>query len=493
LKCIGSQHTVPGRKGAGNDSLNQHYGLHLSGGLLRRLLTTLAAVAVSTPIVARSAQLDRIALQADRRGAVLTLSLSAPVAQHVFRLQNPERLVIDLPGTRRHASLPQPPEDAVVAALRSGVRDGHTLRLVVELRSPMQPQLQSQARAHGYQLRIALAAAADDAIETSPGAAPPAPETSPAATGIAATAALTAAATAPTASATAATTTASAAPLPATVSAPAPAPAPKPVRSVRAAHAPQGEHSIIIAVDAGHGGDDPGATGESGTHEKVVTLAIARALAARIDREPGMHAVLTRAGDYFVELRDRMDRAQAAHANLFVSIHADAVRDRGVSGASVYILSERGASSEAARTLAEQQNAADLKGGMSLANMRPDVRSVVLDVQQNANIGQSVEAADRVLGALDRVGAVRKREVQQAAFVVLKSPYMPSLLVETAYISNAGEERKLCEPAEQQRLADAIFSGIDSYFRKFPPDGSQYARSHGEGTDSGVELARSGF
>jgi N-acetylmuramoyl-L-alanine amidase len=265
------------------------------------------------------------------------------------------------------------------------------------------------------------------------------------------------------------------------------------VRSVRAAHAPQGDHNIIIAIDAGHGGDDPGATGESGTHEKVVTLAIARALAARIDREPGMHAVLTRDGDYFVELRDRMDRAHAAHANMFVSIHADAVRDRGVSGASVYILSERGATSEAARKLAEHENAADLKGGVSLADMRPDVRSVVLDVVQNTNIGQSVEVADRVLGALDHVGAVRKREVQQAAFVVLKSPDIPSLLVETAYISNASEERKLRAPPEQQRLADAIFSGIDSYFRKFPPDGSQYARTHGEGTDNGAELARSGF
>jgi N-acetylmuramoyl-L-alanine amidase len=451
------------------------------------LLVAMAAVAVNAPNLARSAQLDRIALRADRLGAVLTLSLSAPVVQHVFRLQNPERLVIDLPATRRRASLPQPPEGAVVAAVRSGVRAGHALRLVVELRSPLQPQLQSQARPHGYQLRIALAGAPDGPTQASSGADPRAAETTPTVTAIAATAALTAEATAPNASSAAATTAASPAPVP------APAPASKPAPSVRAAHAPQGEHNIIVAVDAGHGGDDPGATGEFGTHEKVVTLAIARALAARIDREPGMHAVLTRNGDYFVELRDRMDRAQAAHANLFVSIHADAVRDRGVAGASVYILSERGASSEAARTLAEQQNAADLKGGLSLANMRPDVRSVLLDVQQNANIGQSVEAADRVLGALDRVGAVRKREVQQAAFVVLKSPYMPSLLVETAYISNAGEERKLCAPAEQQRLAEAIFSGIDSYFRKFPPDGSQYARTHGEDTDNGVVLARSGF
>jgi N-acetylmuramoyl-L-alanine amidase len=264
---------------------------------------------------------------------------------------------------------------------------------------------------------------------------------------------------------------------------------------VRAAHAPQGGgHSIVVAVDAGHGGDDPGATGASGTHEKVVTLAIARALAARIDREPGMRAVLTRDGDYFVELRERIRRASAAHADMFVSIHADAVLDRGVSGASVYILSDRGASSVAARNLAEHENAADLKGGRSFAGVRPDVQAVVLDVQlQNANIGQSVEAADRVLGALDRVGAVRKREVQQAAFVVLKSPDMPSLLVETAYISNAGEESKLRAPAEQQRLVEAIFSGIDSYFRKFPPDGSQYARAHGDGADDGIELARSGF
>jgi N-acetylmuramoyl-L-alanine amidase len=439
--------------------LNQDYGLQFNARAIGVLLAAVACVAVGAPSRVQSAQLDRIALQADRQGAVLTLSLSAPVAQHVFRLQHPERLVIDLPATQRRAKLPQPPQDSVVTSLRSGMHDGRALRLVVELRSPLQPQLQPMTRANGYQLRIALTASVPAA---------------PAAGGT------------PAASDAPAMTTAAAAPA-------TPAAAPRMVRSVRAAHAPQGDHNIIIAIDAGHGGDDPGATGESGTHEKVVTLAIARALAARIDREPGMHAVLTRDGDYFVELRDRMDRAHAAHANMFVSIHADAVRDRGVSGASVYILSERGATSEAARKLAEHENAADLKGGVSLADMRPDVRSVVLDVVQNTNIGQSVEVADRVLGALDHVGAVRKREVQQAAFVVLKSPDIPSLLVETAYISNASEERKLRAPPEQQRLADAIFSGIDSYFRKFPPDGSRYARTHGEGTDNGAELARSGF
>jgi N-acetylmuramoyl-L-alanine amidase len=429
-------------------------------------LLSMAIMALGIPGRALSTELKQIDLVADAQGgSVLTLTLSAPVAQHVFRLQKPDRLVIDLPNTRRQVKLPLPPERGIVAGLRSGVSDTHVLRLVVELRAPMQPQVQPVAGAGGYRLRIAMAAAAPAAagesvntpsMDAPPVAAPTAPG-------------------APTAS-TAATVTAKATP-----------------RGVRAPHAPQGEHDIIVAVDAGHGGDDPGATGASGTHEKVVTLAIARALAARIDREPGMHAVLTRDGDYFVDLRNRMNRAQAANANMFVSIHADAVRDRTVSGASVYILSDRGASSEAARQLAEHENAADLKGGLALADVRPDVRSVVLDVQQNANMGQSVEVADRVLGALDRVGAVRKREVQQAAFVVLKSPSMPSLLVETAYISNPDEERKLRTPAEQQRLAEAIFSGIDSYFRKFPPEGSQFARAPGVAADNDAELARTGF
>jgi N-acetylmuramoyl-L-alanine amidase len=467
--------------------LHHYFGLQLRRGTFGTLVAPLAlglalglaaALGVAADAVAApgnaanppGARLESIAVQADRQGALLTLSLSAPVAQHVFRLHDPERLVIDLPATRRRTSLPQLPPDSMVTALRSGVPDGHTLRLVLELRpqqSRMQPQVQPQTRGHGYQLRIALAGAAGGERHS------PRSEST-----------ATAAATPPTAPSAPAADAALA--MPSTT-------LPSTTRAVHAAHAPHGEHNIVIAVDAGHGGDDPGATGLYGTHEKVVTLAIARALAARINREPGMRAVLTRDGDYFVQLNDRMKRAHAANADMFVSIHADAVLDRGVSGASVYILSERGASSEAAKTLAEHENAADLKGGISLSQQRPDVRSVVLDLAQNVNIGQSVEAADRVLDALDHVGAVRKREVQQAAFVVLKSPDIPSLLVETAYISNTAEERKLRAPADQQRLAEAIFSGIDSYFRKFPPDGSQYARNHDAADGNAPELARSGL
>jgi N-acetylmuramoyl-L-alanine amidase len=258
-----------------------------------------------------------------------------------------------------------------------------------------------------------------------------------------------------------------------------------PLRVVRPAHEPQAARDVVIAVDAGHGGVDPGATGPDGTHEKNVTLAIALALAARIDAAPGMHAVLTRSGDYFVPLRDRMERARAAHADLFVSIHADSVGDQAISGSSVYILSERGASSEAARRLADQENAADLKGGISLSAQAPQLRSILIDLSQHESMGQSGEAAQDVLGALDRVGAVRKREVQQAAFVVLKSPDVPSMLIETAYISNPADERRLRDPVGQRRLAEAIFGGIAAYLRHYPPQGSLFAGAHDAGVSAG--------
>jgi N-acetylmuramoyl-L-alanine amidase len=223
---------------------------------------------------------------------------------------------------------------------------------------------------------------------------------------------------------------------------------------------------------------DPGATGPDGVHEKDVTLAIARDLAERINHTPGMHAFLTRHGDYFVTLRDRTRLAHAGHADLFVSIHADSAPDRHVTGASVYTLSERGASSEAARRLADEQNAADLKGGISLSSQPRPLRPVLLDLSQNAIMGQSGEAAQDVLAALDNVGQIRKHEVQHAAFVVLKSPDVPSMLVETAYISNRSDERRLARPAEQRRLAEAILHGIERYFRDFPPEGSLFARAH---------------
>jgi len=247
--------------------------------------------------------------------------------------------------------------------------------------------------------------------------------------------------------------------------------------AVRAMHAPADEgRDIVVAIDAGHGGQDPGASGRSGTREKDVVLAIARALKQRIDAEPGMKAVLTRSEDRFIPLRERIHIARNARADIFVSIHADSIARREVSGSSVYVLSDKGATSEAARWLAEQENAVDLKGGVSLGDKNDQLASVLMDVSQTASIGASMVAAERVLGQLDRVGTIRKTQVQQAAFVVLKSPDIPSMLVETAYISNPAEEQKLRTQSHQQAIAEAVFNGVREYFRSSPPDGSLYAR-----------------
>jgi N-acetylmuramoyl-L-alanine amidase len=229
-------------------------------------------------------------------------------------------------------------------------------------------------------------------------------------------------------------------------------------------------------VDAGHGGQDPGAIGRNGTMEKTVVLAIARALAARINAEPGMRAYLVRDADYFVVLRDRMVRARNAKADIFVSVHADAIRDRSISGASVYVLNERGASSEAARWLAERENAADLMGGVRLDDKDQSLASVLLDLSQTANISASMTAAERVLLSLDRSVEVRKPKVQQAPLIVLKSPDIPSMLVETAYISNPREEARLKSVNHQKKLAEAIFKGIHAYFETNPPPGTRFAQ-----------------
>ncbi len=248
---------------------------------------------------------------------------------------------------------------------------------------------------------------------------------------------------------------------------------------VKVEHARPRARDLVIAVDAGHGGEDPGAIGLHGTREKDVVLAIAKALAREIDAEPGMHAVLTRDGDYFVPLRDRMRRARARQADLFVSIHADSVRDRNVDGSSVYILSQRGATNEAARWLAERENASDLIGGVSLEDKSDVLASVLLDLSQSASLSASHEAAEQVLKALNHVGEVRKPAVQQAGFVVLKSPDIPSMLVETAYISNPAEESRLRQPARQARLAGAIREGLHRYFYADPPPGTRIAQLAG--------------
>jgi N-acetylmuramoyl-L-alanine amidase len=223
---------------------------------------------------------------------------------------------------------------------------------------------------------------------------------------------------------------------------------------------------IVVAVDAGHGGDDPGAHGQNGTEEKKVTLAIAKKLADLINKQPGMKAVLVRKGDYFVDLRKRMQIARAAKADLFISIHADAFQNSTVKGASVFTLSNKGATSEAARWLANSENASDLVGGVSLNDKEDVLASVLLDLSQTATQDASVKVARKVLKNFEDIGELHYASVQKAGFLVLKSPDVPSILVETAFISNPSEELKLVNTAHQLKIAGAIFNGVRSYFSK---------------------------
>ena len=232
---------------------------------------------------------------------------------------------------------------------------------------------------------------------------------------------------------------------------------------------------VVVAVDPGHGGEDPGARGPSGIYEKALVLQIARRLADKINAERGMRAVLTREGDYFLPLRGRIELARRDRADLFVSIHADSFRDARVRGSSVYVLSQRGASSEHARWLAEQENASDLIGGVSLDDKDDMLKSVLLDLSQTASLEASIDVAERVLHGLKGIGRLHKTRVESAAFAVLKSPDIPSILVETAYISNPDEERKLRSAAQQDRIASAILSGLRGYFEKNAPEGTLLA------------------
>jgi N-acetylmuramoyl-L-alanine amidase len=225
-----------------------------------------------------------------------------------------------------------------------------------------------------------------------------------------------------------------------------------------------------VVVDAGHGGHDPGARGRSGLREKDVTLAISRRLVDRLNAEPGMRGVLTRSDDRFLGLRERMERARSANADLFVSIHADAAQNRSARGSTVYVLSEKAATDEASRRLAARENAA-LIGGVELGNKDPVLASVLMDLSQNASISSSIAVGDAVLGRMRRLGRLHRTSVQQAPFMVLKSPDVPSILVETAYISNPTDEQNLRSARHQDALAGAVLDGVRTYFVSNPPVG----------------------
>ncbi|GFZ98132.1 N-acetylmuramoyl-L-alanine amidase [Dyella caseinilytica] len=255
------------------------------------------------------------------------------------------------------------------------------------------------------------------------------------------------------------------------------------------------QRQVIVAVDAGHGGKDQGAHGPDGLLEKDVTLAVARALAAQINRQPGMKAILTRDGDYFIPLQRRYEIARQNQADLFVAIHADSYPGSDARGSSVWVLSSRGKSSVAAQMLADRENSSDLIGGVSLASENDSLASVLLDMQQGWAVQASETVAQNVLNALSALGPTHRGYVEHANFVVLRSPDVPSILVETAFISNPVEERKLGDPGHQQQLASAIMDGVKGYFTSNPPPGTWFAmeaaRSKGVNL-GGSEVASAG-
>ncbi|MET0988365.1 MAG: N-acetylmuramoyl-L-alanine amidase [Steroidobacteraceae bacterium] len=397
-----------------------------------RVWAVLFLLALSSVNVATAAVVVRdVRIWAGAEGTRLVFDLSGAPDYRVETLSDPARVVIDLDDAS-FPPKPLPARQGFFEQLRASQQPGKKLRLVVELNAAVQARafLVTPDASRGHRLVLDLkppatpsgAVAAEVVKSTNPGEP----------------------------------------------SGPVPA-------STRSVVTTDKGRDVIVAIDAGHGGVDPGAIGQRGVREKDVTLAIARRLQERIDNVPGMRAVLTRNSDLFLPLRDRIRRARVQQADMFVSVHADAHRDRTIAGSSVYVLSARGASDEAARWLAERENAADLVGGVSLDDKDGVLASVLLDLSQGASMSASIEAAGQVLRELDRVGNVRRPAVQHAGFVVLKSPDIPSMLVETAFISNPNEERKLTSDNHQQKLADAIQSGVLKYFQDNPPPGTRFA------------------
>ncbi|MGH8598362.1 MAG: N-acetylmuramoyl-L-alanine amidase [Gammaproteobacteria bacterium] len=368
----------------------------------------------------------------------IVLDLTEPITHEALLIDKPRRVVVDLDASRpAHPltlpmNLPGTPNNRLLG-MRYATRDGRDLRLVFDLkhRVELRTRLLAPQAPYGHRLVI-------DLIDPESSVTEPRIARVPAAAASAGAPAITAAISPPTVVRSSA-----------------------PVR--------------VIAIDAGHGGEDVGAIGPGGTYEKSVVMAIAQELARLINREPAMRAVLIRDGDYYVGLRDRMHRARKHRADIFVSIHADAFHNRRVRGSSVYILSPRGASSEAARWLAEHENAADLVGGVTLDDKDHQLRTVLLDLSQAATLDASLDVAANVLKGLRQVGAIHRREVQSAGFMVLKSPDIPSLLVETAFISNPSEEQQLKSPAFRRRLAGALRDGLKAYFAGKRDPGLRYA------------------
>lgn len=387
---------------------------------MKRIITAFCLWLVSqSTVLAAPIEIQGVRFWAAPDHTRVVFDTSGPVSHSVFALQNPDRLVIDVPSAKSSAGLRAGAKPTgLVKGIRTGKRGDDGLRIVLDLQHPTKPrsfELKPGGQ-HGHRLVI-------DLYETGKG---------------------------------------------------------KQAAATKSVNQNSNNlRDLIIAIDAGHGGEDPGAIGRRGTREKDVVLSIARKLARLIEKEPGMRPVMVRTGDYYIGLRQRINKARKQGADMFISIHADAFHDRRAHGSSVFVLSRRGASSEMARWLARKENAADLAGGVSLDDKDDVLAEVLLDLSQTATIEASVDVADNILGEMKRLGKTHKSTVQQAGFMVLKSPDIPSVLVETAFISNPTEEKRLLSSAHQEKLARAMLKGIRNYFASHPPPGTVLAaREH---------------
>ena len=410
-------------------------------------------ISLTTLAVAKQATLQDVRLWASSDKTRVVFDLAGPTNPDLFMIDNPLRLVVDLPNAQALNRVTGDIDGSgLVKRVRTGVRHGTDLRVVLDLGGQVTPKsfMLDPDADHGYRL----------VVDLKPKNGGPAPTTTIADAGASAKGQ-------DHGDAEGSGTAAANANALAQVSE-APSRQAAPTRVARTPERPS--RDIVIVIDAGHGGKDPGAHGRGGTNEKDVVLQIARRLKAMVDDQPNMRGVLTRDGDYYIGLRERMVRARKAKADLFISIHADAApRGARATGASVYALSHHGATSEHARWLARRENASDLVGGVSLKDKDDSLASFMLDLSQSASIEASMDAGGRVLSELDALGPLHKSKVQQAGFMVLKSPDIPSFLVETAFISTPDEERKLKSSAYQRQLASAMLRGIKGYFASYRP------------------------
>ena len=383
-----------------------------------RIITALVLSTVACTCLAGQAAVKNVRMWPAPDRTRIVFDVNGPLEHTLFVLHNPARVVVDLRDTTLESDIDRPTDAGqLLRRIRYAQRNHRDLRVVFDLRKPVRPRsfLLKPNKKYGYRLVVDLYDKGDakESLKESIKRAAP--------------------------------------------------------------RNPGKLRNLIIAIDAGHGGEDPGTIGRKGTREKDVVLAIAKELNRQVKNERGMRPFLVRRGDYYIGLRRRMKIAREQRADLFVSIHADSFKDPRVRGSAVYVLSRNGASSEAARWLAEQENAADLVGGVSLDDKDDLLASVLLDLSQTATLSASTDVGTNVLKQLGTLGKTHKRRVQRAGFMVLKSPDVPSILVETAFLSNPKEEKRLRSRSHQRKLAVAMMSGVRSYFQHNAPPGTRLA------------------